>query len=178
MSGALVLPMLVVLLGACARPSAATAGAQGRGPTAEGVSLDTVRGVVRVVGASPMTAVLLATAAGDRVSVSGRATDALRRLAGLEVTATGRRTGARDAMAAPRGLPVFEADRFVVRASDGVPAHDGILLRQRDRWELLLDDGRRVAVAALPPSLGARVGRRVWLAGALEGAPVAYGVIE
>lgn len=170
--------LLLALLCACVRPSAESDVAERRAAKAEGAPSDTVRGVVRVVGASPATAVVLATAAGDRVSVSGRAADALRGLAGLEVMTTGRHTGARDPMAAPRGLPVFEADRFVVRASDGVPAHDGVLLRQRDRWELLLDDGRRVAIAVLPPSLAGRVGKRVWLAGPLGEAPVTYGVIE
>lgn len=139
---------------------------------------DTLRGIVRVVGAAPATAVVLSGPSGDAVSVGGRAAAALRRLTGLEVVVTGRRTGARDPMAGPRGLPVFEADRFAVRASDGIAAHDGVLLRQRDRWELLLDDGRRVPIAALPPSLASRVGKRVWLAGSLEGTPVSYGIIE
>jgi hypothetical protein len=135
------------------------------GDHASVMAADTVRGVVDVVGAEPSTSIVLRTPAGD-VTVSGERR-LLSQLAGVEVTLQG-------AMAAPRQ---FTAALVHVRAVQGVPAIDGVLERQGAGFVLRTADGSRLALPHLPSALTDRAGSRIWLAGPLDRAPAAYGVI-
>jgi hypothetical protein len=58
-----------------------------------------------------------------------------------------------------------------------VPAVDGVLAREGERWFVVTADGRRLPVARLPAALRGRAGARVWLAGPPGEAPAAFGVI-
>lgn len=142
---------------------------------------DTVRGIIQVVGNEPASVVVLTTGTaevGALVSLAGASLPLLRGLAGLELMVAGRRTARVDYAAAPAGAPVFEVDQFRVRAVDGVAALDGVLERDGDRHYLRMIDGVRRAIAALPTTLAAQVGARIYLAGPLDRSPTAYGVIR
>jgi hypothetical protein len=91
---------------------------------------------------------------------------ALRRVAGLEVALRGA-TGADGR---------FRVEGFVVRAARGVPAEDGELAREGDRYLLLIADGRRIPLGTPPAELRDRVGWRVWMAGPPEH-PAAFGLV-
>lgn len=137
---------------------------------------DSVRGVLSVVGPEPLTALLLTpTSGGAAVAIEGSQALVMRGLSHLEVTAMGRMTSRRSA-SSPMSS-VFEADTFVVRASDRVEAHDGLIARDGDRF-LLVSGDSRTAAAFLPVGLRSRLGARVYLVGPLNRPPVAYGVIE
>ncbi len=162
----------------------ATAGCQrgvvAAGGTAGGATpADSVRGILTLVGNEP-GAVLLITAprgGGEAVSLVGAQSVMLARAVGVEVVAFGRRTGARNPAAGPRGAVVFNAASFVVRAADGVPATDGLVVSSGGVLSLRLADGRVVPAPMLPASLRRMVGARVWVAGPLDAPPQAYGVI-
>ena len=146
------------------------------GDDAVAVTRDSVRGVLTVVGAEPLTALLLAPVGGGAaVAIEGSQAAVMRGLSRLEVTAMGRMTSRRSP-ASPMSS-VFEADTFVVRAADRVEAHDGLLARDGDRF-LLLSGESRIAAAFLPVALRSRLGARVYLVGPLDRPPVAYGVIQ
>ena len=146
-------------------------------PVASPAVLDTVRGKVSVVGSEPMTEVVLSPVAGGApVALAGLQRVTLRGLGGLEVMVTGRLTGKMSA-AIPRGGAEFEADRFVVRAVDGVAATDGIVATSDGMFFLVTTDGRRLSADHLPALLKQKIGARVYLAGLLDRAPVSYGVI-
>lgn len=136
---------------------------------------DSVRGVLAVVGAEPLTALLVVPTTGAAVAIEGSQAMVMRGLSRLEVTAIGRLVSRRSS-ASPTSM-VFETDTFVVRASDRVEAHDGLIARDGDRFFLLRGDSR-VAVAFLPAALRGRLGVRVYLVGPLDQPPVAYGIIE
>ena len=138
----------------------------GNGPVDEGQRADTLRGTVVVAGSEPLTQVVLRTAAGDVVLDGARRV--LERVAGLEVAVEGGR----------QADGRFRVERMEVRASAGVPAVDGTLAREGERWVLLTADGRRFPIARLPAPLRAKAGARVWLAGPLDRAPDSWGVIE
>jgi hypothetical protein len=126
---------------------------------------DTLRGVVDVVGAEPATAIVLRTSTGD-VGVTGERR-LLMQLAGVEVTLQGSANGARQ----------FDAVLVHVRAVDGVSAIDGVLERDGAGFVLRTADGSRLPVPHLPSALATHAGSRIWLAGPLNSAPAAYGVI-
>jgi len=90
---------------------------------------------------------------------------------------SGRRTSEIDRAASPRGALVFRVERFVVRTVDGIAAEDGELVSSAGGFALRRADGRELKLPALPPSLRTRVGARIYLAGPLDRAPAAYGVI-
>ena len=127
---------------------------------------DPLRGTVAVAGSEPLTQVVLRTAEGDVVLAGARRV--LERVAGLEVAVE----GAREADGR------FRVERMEVRASAGVPAADGTLAREGERWVLVTAGGRRLAVARLPAPLRGKAGARVWLAGPLDRPPDSWGVIE
>ena len=143
---------------ACSRGTAAT-------PGVSPAAADSLRGVVRVAGSEPGTSIVLRTSSGAEVTLVG-ARDVLERLQGLEVRADGAPAGGR-----------FRVERVAVRAWAGVPARDGILARDGERWVLETADGRRLPIALLPEALRGRAGARVWLAGPLDRAPAAFGII-
>jgi hypothetical protein len=135
----------------------------GDGPMAA----DTVRGIVEVAGAEPLTRVVLRTPDGD-LPLTGEPSDALRRASGVEVWVAGRR--------AEDGSLAVEAYR--IRAVDGVAATDGVLELDGDAAVLVTHDGERVRYAPAPPALRALVGQRVWIAGRAGGEPQAWGTLD
>lgn len=147
---------------ACAPGAPASGAADG-----SAAGRDTLRGTVEVVGSEPGTSVVLQVAADRYVTLLGER-PLLLRLSGLEVMVRGE-------LEAPRR---FRVERVTVRASAGVPAEDGILAREGERWFLLTGDGRRLAIARVPEALRNRVGARVFLAGPLDRAPDSFGIIE
>ncbi|MBW3654521.1 MAG: hypothetical protein KY444_00315, partial [Gemmatimonadetes bacterium] len=130
------------------------------------VARDTRRGTVEIVGSEPMTSIVLQTAAGASPGLCG-ARDLLRRAAGLEVAVWGSRNAEGQ----------FCVDRFAVRSANGVPAVDGILVREGQGFALVMADGRRLPIARLFDALRSSIGARVWLAGPLDRAPDSFGVI-
>lgn len=148
-------------------------------PTPISAQLDSVRGTLLLVGNEPVATLLLA--AIDRnsepVAVTGALIPVLRRVIGLEIVVFGHKTGARAPDASPRGAPVFDVHSFVVRAADGVAAHDGVVEFKSSKWLLRLVDGRELPVTVMPALLRQQIGARVWIAGSLDGAPASYGLI-
>ncbi len=131
---------------------------------------DTVRGVLEMTGVDPARRVVLRSTVGTIVSLSGMATAGMARLVGMEVVIRGVRI-------APRDIVVSD---FSVRASDGVPAFDGVLSgTPQTGYTLQLTDGTgSKALSELPSPLREVVGARVWIAfkpGATSSR--AYGVI-
>lgn len=153
--------------------SCRSVGSAHRGPA--GIERDTVRGVLSVIGAEPLTAIVLAPSGGGAaLAIEGPPALALRGLSRLEVMVAGRATSRKSA-ASPASY-VFDADTFVVRAAGGVAAHDGVVVK--DAGAFYLGGGvSRTAVPFLPASLQGQLGVRVFLVGPLDRAPIAYGTI-
>ena len=142
---------------------------------------DTARGIVRRIGADPLSRLtLFPTAASDSnpLALSGAMHSELAAAEGLEVMITGTRTAERAMDVAPGGFIVFDVRRFVVRAVDGVQAHDGILRRLGGRMYLETSPGNRRPIVHLPNALQDQVGARIFLVGSLERAPIAFGVLR
>lgn len=139
---------------------------------------DTARGIVRIVGNDPMTALVLSSSNTDTdvLSLTGAARELLRNVVGAEIVIFGRQTSDQDLIASPRGVPRFIVDSFFVRASDGTPATDGVLEEVSGRYQLRLSNGERKAIVALPDALRRHVGSRLYIVGAVE-RPSAWGVI-
>lgn len=140
-------------------------------------SPDSLRGVVAVVGNTPNTIVSLTAADGRIVVVHGDVLPELRAASGLEVMLFGSHAGTtRDGV--PRETPVMHGDRYIVRAVDGAPAHDG-MLRFRNGVFLLERWGQSaVILTTVPDALRKQVGARVYWVGAFDRAPLAYGVLR
>lgn len=141
---------------------------------AEAASPDSLRGVVAVVGSEPGTTLALLMDEGrSAVALLGeRAT--LERVQGVEVVVRGERQ-------AGGGLPGgdgFRVESFSVRAVGGVPAWDGTLVREGERYLLATADGRRRPLEHVPAELRGRVGARVWISGLPGRFPDAFGIIE
>ncbi len=131
---------------------------------------DSVRGRAVLVGAAPAMQIVLRRPGERDIVLHGdrSVTRALRSVQGLEIQATGHRTGEGE----------MHVTGFVVRAADGVPAIDGRLEREGDQYVLVTADGRRHQLQHVPQGIRDRVGQRVWIAGSLEREPEAFGVIE
>lgn len=138
-------------------------------PPAATAARDTVRGVIAVVGSEPAVMVALRPAGGGpELFLEGDAVRALRRLSGVEVWAEG------------QGVPErrrFTVRRFAVRAVEGTPAVDGVLVAEEGGLFLVPRDGERVRIPDPPPALRARTGAWVWIAGRRAGDVEAYGII-
>jgi hypothetical protein len=135
---------------------------------------DTVRGIVSIVGSEPLTTVQLTTVAGVGWHLVGDSLDAVRAAAGLEIMVRGV-VLTPDRAARPSAR--FDAVRFVVRRADGIAAQDGVLERDGAGFALRLEDDQRTSLTAVPVPLREQVGARIWWAGPLDRAPVAYGVL-
>lgn len=135
---------------------------------------DTLRGIVAITGSEPLTMVQLTTADGSAWRLVGDSLPALRAASGLEIMVRG-------IVLAPeresRPSARFHAVRFLVRRADGVAAQDGVLEREGSGFVLRLDDGRRAPLVVVPTTLRERIGARIWWAGPLDRAPIAYGVL-
>jgi len=134
-----------------------------------GAGRDTARGIVAIVGAAPLTDVVLRTGSGA-VRLAGAQLPQLRRLAGVELWVRG------TPVAAPR--PSLEVAQFTVRAVDGVPALDGVLAEDQGRVVLVTADGRRQVLDHPPAQLRDQLGARVWITGTAPGEVASYGVIR
>jgi hypothetical protein len=135
----------------------------GGGPMAA----DTLRGIVEVAGAEPLTRVVLRTPDGD-VPLEGEATAALRRASGAEVWIAGQR-GEDGAMAVAE---------YRVRAVDREVAADGMLEVDGADVILVTADGERLRYQRAPTALRALAGHRVWIAGQPGREPTSWGVLE
>ena len=124
---------------------------------------DSVRGMLVWRGSEPTRTVVLRTPDGT-LSLSGMATTGLGKLVGSEVVVRGVRVGPRDVVVA----------EYFVRAADGVPAFDGVILED---GSLRMSDGSGVKRVPLPVSMQGLVGARVWVA-PKDGRPQAYGLIQ
>jgi hypothetical protein len=157
----------VALLAGCRRTGAATVR---DGPPV----MDTLRGLVAVTGSEPLTTVQLTTATGDGWHLVGDSLDAVRAAAGLEIMVRGV-VLAPDRTSRPSAR--LDAVRFVVRSADGIAAQDGVLERDGAGFALRLADGRLLTLTDVPVTLREQIGARIWWAGRLDRAPVAYGVL-
>ncbi|MBI3792338.1 MAG: hypothetical protein HY275_15865 [Gemmatimonadetes bacterium] len=156
---------------------AACGGGAGNAP-APVIARDSLRGVVRVTGSAPLTALLVVPAGADPVVPRGPDSTRLRNLTGLEVVLKGAYSEDCAADAGPRGARFFDVTRFIVRGLDGRPAVDGILAQVDGRWQVTDTEGTVHALAVLPPLLESMAGARVYLVGPLTNLPIAYGVIR
>ncbi len=127
--------------------------------------IDSLEGIVRVVGSNASTETVLTTDDARSVTLAGPAT--LSRVSGLRVLVRGERASQR-----------MNVIGFRVIAANGVAAHDGTLMADDPQLVLLTEDGRRLPVARPSAGLRAAIGHRVWISGPLDGETVAYGVIE
>lgn len=160
-----VLALAALGLGAC---GANHAGRGDDGADHGVASADSVRGVVAVTGAEPVTSVVVRPSDGGAVVLTGPGADSLRAAAGLEV----RVSGPRDA----EGRMVVES--FRVRSASGVPAADGRLELDGDTAVLVTATGERLRYPHAPAALRGLVGRRVWIGGEPGSAPQQWGALE
>ena len=156
-----------LVLAACSANHAHDDLAEDGPPEPPDAAAETVRGVVAVTGADPLTRVLLRRDEGSTTALAGPIADTLRGAVGLEVSVTGRRTAA--------GL---EGTAVRVLRLERVPATDGRLEIVDDAAILLTADGRRLRFPAAPAALRALAGRRVWVAGEAGGEPQSWGLLE
>ena len=131
---------------------------------------DTLRGVIRVVGASiDAHPVIRPNGGGAMVSLGGPNAATLGRLSGIDVWVSGTREG--------NGAMIV--DRFLVRVVGGVPAMDGTLTERDGRLAILMTgEPTEKPIANPPAALRARVGQRVWLTGSLATGAVTFGTID
>jgi hypothetical protein len=129
---------------------------------------DTARGIVAVVGAVPITEVVLRSAGSPSITLTGPLAREIRVASGADVWVRGRRTDAR----------TIEVASYAVRSVDGVTAITGTLRREGDRLVLVTDEGQRHPIARPPAPLGEHVGARVWISGDPSATINAYGVLR
>jgi hypothetical protein len=142
------------------------------------VVADSVRGVISIVGTGEQSVIVLAPADGSASLVlDGAVRRAMRAASGLTVVVAGPRGAVRATPGAPVPMATMTVEWFRVRAVDGVPALDGTLLERDGLYFLEMDGGRRAVISALPEPLRRQVGGWVYIAGPLDVAPVAYGVL-
>lgn len=156
---------LLTAAAACAGPEPAPEGPAPDAAADAPAAADTVHGTVLVVGADPITSIILRTGNG-RIRLEGAAAAPLRRATRLDVAVHGRLEGETMVVAG-----------FRVRAADGLPAADGVLEVHADTAVLATADGRQPRWVPIPSSLRARAGAWVWIAGPIGGEPQAWGVL-
>lgn len=155
--------------------SGATAGSGAGGPSnamsiRPAAGTDTLRGIVRVVGASAdQQPVLRPNGGGAMIALAGPLAPTLSKVNGADVWVSGVRQGTR----------AFNVDRFVVRAVGGVPAMDGTLVA-RDGGLAIMITGEHTEhpITNPPAALESRVGQRVWITGDPQKTVAAFGVID
>ena len=155
-----------------AKPGAASSGAKGStapsSTPAAPAAIDSVRGIVSVVGTSFDKRVMVAPAgAGRRVEITGKLSSLVGHVAGADVSVVGRMSGAQ-----------LEAASFVVRAVDGQPAIDGVLRTEGGALYIVSASGTRTRIAAPPPPLQGQDGARVWITGDPARSVASFGFID
>ena len=131
------------------------------------VAMDTLRGIVAVVGTEHDKHVVIRPAGGRAVTLSGPQAALVGRASGAEVWVSGTSEAG--------ALTVTE---FSVRTVDGIAAVDGTLMAEGVGLVLQTPDGKRHPIANPPEALRQHVGGRVWISGNLNQGPVAYGIIQ
>ena len=147
----------------------------------EPTASDTARGIVRRIGAEPLTRIALATGEGagaELLALTGEQLGELAAAEGLEIMISGKRTTDRAFDVAPNGAVVFKVEWFVVRAADGVEARDGVLLILHGQPFLETAPGVHEPIAGLPAALASQVGARIFLVGPRGSTPHAFGVLR
>lgn len=142
---------------------------------------DTARGIVRRVGADPLSRLALLPVPPRTVpplALSGAMAAELLAADGLEVMVTGSLTTDISRDVSPGGAHVFAVQRYVVRAADGIEAHDGLLVSQNGRWYLETALDTKVPIVSLPAALASKAGARIFLVGPLSKAPQSFGVLR
>ncbi len=160
---------------------APTSGAESVPSSGGAAAIDTARGILRTVGAAPLTHMVLAPANGDQLALASGDSAVMIALAaadGLEIMISGERTAERVMDVGPTGTRLFRVRQFVVRAADGAPARDGRLRRVEGTWYLETSPGTRQPIIDLPVALRSQEGARVFLVGDPTRAPQAFGVLQ
>lgn len=130
--------------------------------------VDSVRGVVSVVGTSFEKRVMVAPAGGARrVEITGPLATTVGRMSGAEVSVAGTASGTQ-----------LEASRFIVRSVDGQPAIDGTLKTDAGALYIVTEGGDRTRITAPPPALVGRDGARVWITGDPARGVQSFGFID
>jgi hypothetical protein len=161
---------------ACSDTSAPT-GASASAPLTP--QLITITGVVHLTELGSRNVAALDTGDGSEISLEGADFTSLAGVDNVELEVRGNWLADR----------IFEVNDFVVRSVEGAPAMDGILVAVYDDqtderaggsalgYALLLTRGGSAALTDPPADLIAHVGQRVWVIGAPDGPPTAFGVI-
>lgn len=137
-------------------------------PVPAGERVDSVRGVVSVVGTSFERRVMVAVAGTNRrVEITGRLASLIGHVAGADVSVAGNASGSQ-----------LDATSFLVRAVDGQPAIDGTLKTETDGVYILSAGGTRTRITAPPPPLKGRDGARVWVTGDPARGVSSFGFID
>ncbi len=158
---------------AAAAPAAAPAGASAPSVARGDQRADSVRGVVERIGSDPTTQLVVRGADGTVCALQLSAPPPFE---GLEVTLWGRRAPGSATMV-PGVSCAFAAERYAVRAVDGVAAVDGILRVDGTAFTIETANVARRPVRDVPAPLRTQVGARIYWAGPLDRAPMAYGVL-
>jgi hypothetical protein len=173
--------VIVTVLDACTRRALSPKQEVGMTDEIAMASPDTARGIVRRVGADPLSRLALLPVpprAAPPLALSGVMDSELQAAEGLEVMVAGRLTTEISREVAPGGARVFTVQRFAVRAADGVEAHDGRLVSLNGRWYLESTPDTRVLIVGLPGALTGQVGARIFLVGPLNKTAQAFGVLR
>ncbi|MDH3459358.1 MAG: hypothetical protein OER90_21150 [Gemmatimonadota bacterium] len=120
----------------------------------------TVTGVVRAVGAIPLTQTVVQTASGE-VALVGPYRDELSRVIGAEVRVWGKAL----ANAPPAPSRAVEVSAYEVVQLNGQRPVVGTLAEREDSHFIEVSRTEIVRLAALPRELTTLVGRRVWVFG-------------
>jgi hypothetical protein len=130
--------------------------------------LDSVRGIVSVVGTSFEKRVMVAEQGTQRrIEVVGPQASVIGHVAGAELSVAGLVTGTR-----------IDATRFVVRSVDGQPAIDGTLRTEGGILYIVSHAGTRTRIVTPPPPLVGRDGARVWITGDPAKGVSSFGFID
>jgi hypothetical protein len=160
---------LLLLASACT--SASESGNPGSSPAE--VALDSIAGVVRIVGSAPVNVqVVVQPAAGTAVRVTGRSAAEIARLAGAEVLLRGTIEASPDPLV-DRQIVVSD---YRIVSVNGQPVLAGVIIGLDGNTGLLRTDGGiDVTLMGVPP--GFVVGQKVWVQGVHSLAIQSYGVI-
>ena len=134
---------------------------------------DSVRGVVERIGSDPTTQLVIRGADDALCALEITAPPPFE---GLEVTLWGRRDVSAATMI-PGVACAFAAERYAVRAVNGIAAVDGRLRIDGTAYTIESADGARRPLRDVPSTLRTQVGARIYWAGRLDRAPAAYGVL-
>jgi hypothetical protein len=137
-------------------------------PPAPLVVIDSVRGIVSVVGTDRDRRVMIArTDGGRRVQVTGPLARLIGHVAGADVSVVGTSSGTS-----------LEATQFLVKTVDGAPAIDGTLKTEGPALYIVTTDGNRTRIIAPPPPLQGHDGARVWITGDPSRGVASFGFID